>query len=410
MKPLSASGLRGPDGHLRAAMLPAAACADLKTDSDWPKSRIHRACGPDAAPHPVQPANRQPMSDSADAPEALESAAQEADSDAVEPLATSLDDIEAITASLPAAGQRLDVHALVEAWRKLALRCAGFQREPKAEGFDAWIERLDADLLTLFENETDRSLLLLVFSAGSSAEGYSANHSLLVCMSCELSARQLGWDDDRRKSLRRAALTMNIAMFQLQDQLALQTDPLSDEQRAMIDEHEAQGVSKLRELGVSDDIWLQAVENHHQVAAGDLFSMEPGLQVARLIQRADLMTARLSVRRSRDSLSGTLAAKSAYFDENERPDAAGSALIKALGIYPPGTYVTLASGETAVVLSRGASANKPTVAAITNSNGMPHHTPTLRYTDHKLYAVTSSLARKDFNVRTAIESLLRLAD
>ena len=123
------------------------------------------------------------MSDSADAPEALESAAQEADADTVERLATSLDDIEAITASLPAAAQRADGHKLVEDWRKLAVRCAGFQREPRIEGFNAWIERLDADLLALFDNETDRSLLLLLFIAGSSAEGYSANHSLLVCVS-----------------------------------------------------------------------------------------------------------------------------------------------------------------------------------------------------------------------------------
>lgn len=351
------------------------------------------------------------MSETAIAPETVDPTAPGAGAAAAaETVATAPVVSPDTEADTPAYIERLSPDRLVEAWRKLAARCASFQREPKAEEFNAWIESLDTDLLALFESETDKSLLLLVFSAGSSAEGYGANHSMLVYMTCELSARQLEWDDAQRKSLRRAALTMNIAMAQVQDQLALEAGPLSAEQRALIDAHEAQGAAKLRDMGVQDEVWLKAVENHHQVAAGELASMEPALQAARLIQRADLMTARLSVRRSRDSLTAIQAAKSAYFDENEKPDSAGAAVIKALGIYPPGTYVTLACGETAVVLSRGASANKPIVAAITNSDGMPRQTPQVRNTNLALYAVKASLTRQDFNVRTAVESLLRLAD
>jgi hypothetical protein len=65
-------------------------------------------------------------------------------------------------------------------------------------------------------------------------------------------------------------------------------------------------------------------------------------------------------------MSASAAAQAAYGGEDGRPDEAGMLLIRALGIYPPGCLVRLASAELGVVLRRGARANQPQVAAISD--------------------------------------------
>jgi len=72
--------------------------------------------------------------------------------------------------------------------------------------------------------------------------------------------------------------------------------------------------------------------------------------------------------------------KAIYFDENGQIDEAGAALIKAIGIYPPGSFVRLANGEVAVVVQRGANTAAPRVAVVLNRNGTPNADLTLRNT------------------------------
>lgn len=66
------------------------------------------------------------------------------------------------------------------------------------------------------------------------------------------------------------------------------------------------------------------------------------------------------------ALAGQLMARRAGWAE-ERV----AALIKEYGLYPPGDFVRLASGELAVVTSRGPSAHAPMVAAIADRAGLP---------------------------------------
>ena len=132
------------------------------------------------------------------------------------------------------------------------------------------------------------------------------------------------------------------------------------------------------------------------------------LQMARLVKRADIFAARLSPRRKRSALSGAAAAKAAYLDEQKKPDEAGAAVVKATGIYPPGSYVRLASGETAVVMRRGVRANEPIVASVIGRSGTPIAEPALRDTRIAQHAVTAGVAPDDVKLRLNLERLLRL--
>lgn len=294
-------------------------------------------------------------------------------------------------------------------WDGLAVKMATALREPSKEDFLDRMNRLEADWLHLLSGDVDAALLTLIYSASTELQKYSVRHALLVSVITELAARQFGaWPNEWRSPLRRAAMTMNISMTSLQDQLAMQDSGTSAHQREQISSHAQRGVNQLRDLGVVDELWLAAVEHHHSSPPGPLASMDAAMQIARLIKRADIFAARLSPRKTRAAMTATAAARAAYLDENQQTDEAGAAIIKATGIYPPGSFVRLASGEVAVVLQRGAKATTPLVACVLGSKGLPMAKPLLRDTRHKAHEVSGTAAPHEVRVRLSIASLIQL--
>ena len=85
-----------------------------------------------------------------------------------------------------------------------------------------------------------------------------------------------------------------------------------------------------------------------------------------------------------------------------------AAIIKAVGLYPPGSLVKLANGETAVVLRRGRRANAPTVAALINPSGAVLALPALRQTQMPATAVTGGVAPHEVKVRLNLPKLLQM--
>jgi HD-GYP domain-containing protein (c-di-GMP phosphodiesterase class II) len=259
------------------------------------------------------------------------------------------------------------------------------------------------------ERSPDRALLALVQMTSQEVSHYASSHALLVAVLCDLMAvKVLKLEPGQRRSLVLAALSMNVSMAALQNLLATQDQPPDPSQRAQIAGHAKQSADMLRNCGVSDEVWLEAVLHHHDAAPGELLARPVGLQCARMIQRADLFAARLSPRRHRRALSAAAAVQIAYLDEQKQPDEAGMALIKATGLYPPGCLVQLASGELGVVAKRGQTADKPVVAVVVGKSGLPIGVPVLRQTSHASHTVVRSLAPHELNVRLNMSEILNL--
>ncbi len=296
------------------------------------------------------------------------------------------------------------------AWANLQTRGRALLQDPAPADFLPRLHTFQAEVLELIEADTDWALRFLVQASTREAHHCCVTHGLLVSVRCERSgglqpAFTAGW----RTSLRCAALTMNIAMTALQDQLALQEEAPSPQQREVIDKHAQRAAACLREAGVTDELWLQAVEHHHSTLSGPLSAQTPALQLARLLQRADIFSARLSMRRARPAQAASAALKAAYLDERQQADEAGKAIIQATGIYPPGSYVRLSSGEVAVVLRRGPHAKAPKVASIISRSGTPLGEPALRDTRLRPHDVAGGVAPHEVRVRLNMEKLLRLA-
>ena len=88
---------------------------------------------------------------------------------------------------------------------------------------------------------------------------------------------------------------------------------------------------------------------------------------AALVRRADIYTAKLSPRTTRSAMAADRAGRAMFmYDPGNSMTAA---LVKEFGVYPPGCFVKLVSGETAVVVKRGPSVVTPLVAALTTPSG-----------------------------------------
>jgi hypothetical protein len=201
---------------------------------------------------------------------------------------------------------------------------------------------------------------------------------------------------------------MNISMTSLQDRLASQREPPTPEQRDYIAQHPQRSVDLLRKMGQHDPDWLEAVRDHHRTLAGDLLSRSPGQQIARLLQRADIFTARLSPRASRRPDLGAAALQACYFDENRQIDVAGAALIKAVGVYSPGTLVRLTNNEIGIVVRRGANTTSPRVAVLVNRDGFATGEHVIRDTGMREFRVIASVAQHECKVKINLARLLAL--
>lgn len=294
-------------------------------------------------------------------------------------------------------------------WLDLQEQTNFLLRDTNPATFQERLSRIEQTLKTAVRRNPDGALFALIHLSATEMRMYSATHAMLVSVMCCLAAREvLAWPEAMESALCRAALTMNVSMTELHDKLAHQIEPPTQAQRTVIDQHAQASVVRLRALGVGDHTWLDAVRDHHTPLPGPLAARTEAQRIARLVQRADMFAARLAPRASRTPIAPAAAMQACYFDENRQVDEAGAALIKAAGIYQPGSYVRLATEEIAVVVKRGMNTSTPRVAVLINRSGMPTVEPTIRDTSQRDYRVVASVAHREVKVTLHMERMLAL--
>lgn len=304
-----------------------------------------------------------------------------------------------------------------DAWFELRSRLDATLRELRPAGNDGpcdalpRLAELHARGRRLLERRPDESLYHLVYQAVHFHERYSAHHAWMTLAVAEPAASLLGWPQAQLDSLGRAALTMNVAMQRLQDQLATSKLPPTAEQRQEIDRHAERGAELLAAAGLDDAVAIEAVRLHHDAGAEGqpLAAQPPARQVARLLRRADIFGAKMSRRAVRSALSPLMAARGAVLGSDGQPDEIGAAMLRAVGLYPPGSFVELASGELGIVVARGRRANLPLVAGLMSASGNVHAEPVLRDTLDRRHAVKAAVPPERVKVRFQHDKVLALA-
>ena len=274
---------------------------------------------------------------------------------------------------------------------------------PRIRQYNRWIQGLLAQ-------EADIGLYLLFQLSSNSSVGYSASHALICTALCHLIATELDLAASERDSLTCAALTMNIGMTAMQDQLALQTDRLTPEQQEIIKAHSQKGRAMLDALGVADQLWKDVVSTHHEDNPQPLALMEqpPAQRLVRILQVVDRYAAMISPRKSREGRSATDSVRGVMSGSSSYDDEVGRALVRAVGLCPPGTYVRLDDGSMAVVMRRSSQPNQPDVAVVTQPDGDMLPRPRLHRTVEHRPGIQSALATSVVRLRLNHHRLLKL--
>ncbi|MFN0185679.1 MAG: HD-GYP domain-containing protein [Aquabacterium sp.] len=282
-------------------------------------------------------------------------------------------------------------HELPGLWTNSVEQVGSTLRAAGTETFRAALDEASAPVQALIERDPDLAIVQVLRQPGNAWVEYGIHHSTHCAIVSLLVAQRMGWPAEEAQRAFKAALTMNVAMLELQGQLAEQEAPPTDEQRQLIHEHPTRSVELLRLSGVTDEEWLTAVAQHHEVPDGSGYpaGITQIHDVASLVRRSDQYTAKLSPRATRDGMSADRAGRLMFMQDPGSPMTV--ALAKEFGLYPPGCFVTLASGERGVVVRRGRTVMSPIVAVFTNRHGHSLDQPQPRDTSSAAYAITGTM-------------------
>jgi HD-GYP domain-containing protein (c-di-GMP phosphodiesterase class II) len=277
------------------------------------------------------------------------------------------------------------------------------------KGFAARLDELAQHLVLLTEKDADIGIFLAVRQEQLKLSMYGLSHAVSTAMICFLMAQRMGWPRERCLTLVKVALTMNMSVFELQGRLAAQGVPMLEEQRVVLHEHPLRSAQMLRDAGITDEEWLTAVEQHHEWTDGKGYPRGLGemTETAKALKYADVFMAKISPKAIRAALTPQEAERQLFKTDGGGPMA--MAIIKEFGIYPPGEFVKLKTGEMAVVIRRSASsANTPIAASITDRSGVPVLNVARRDTSRAEHAIIGVVADKSLVSRVPPERLYGL--
>ncbi len=279
-----------------------------------------------------------------------------------------------------------------------------------AQDFAGKIRQFDQWLQDLVAHDIDASLYLMFQLAATSTVGYSTSHALVCGTLCHIMAREFCLPGNERNALVRAALTMNIGMTALQDELAGQRELPSATQKDAIHIHPLKGQDMLAQLHITNDLWLDLVGQHHTRVSETtpLFQLDAVDRLTRILGTIDRYAAMISPRKSRPGRSATDSVRALVGQEIEERDEVGLMLARTVGLCPPGTFVRLDNNDIAVVLRRSDKPNLPLVASLIDGQNHPLSEARLHQTAHGKPRIQSALARTAVTVELNHRTMMRL--
>ena len=278
---------------------------------------------------------------------------------------------------------------ILEARHRLELACA-----PNAsrDNFADHIARVCALIGQALKLNKDAAMATMLLNR---EVRYSIRHSVDAAMITQIVASFVGMQESELASITAAALTMNISMLAKQDELQHHQQPLTDEERQIIHHHPLESRNLLLQFDVSDELWLNIVQDHHEAIDGSGYPAKKTgddiLLPTRIVSLSDIYCARVTGRDYRPPLRPNAALRAIFLGQGAVEKFLSVQFIKALGVFPPGTPVRLTNGEIAIVTHQGEKANAPLVASVIGPRGVPFASPIKRDTSLSLYSVREAV-------------------
>jgi HD-GYP domain-containing protein (c-di-GMP phosphodiesterase class II) len=224
-------------------------------------------------------------------------------------------------------------------------------------------------------------LYLLADLDGKDEEDYLFPYSLHTCLVSVLLAQEMGYDEAETRRVGVGGLIHDVGMFKIPQHIRLATGDLTDEQYQMIESHPERGARILSEVDRLESSVKRVVAEHHEQIDGSGYPLEIDHEDihphARIINLSMTYVAMTQNRSHRSSFSPQETIKELLEQERHRyDDRVLSAFLKRFGLYPPGTFARLNTGQLVLALeSERTDPKNPVIKVLTTPNNDPLKRP-----------------------------------
>ncbi|MDH5446521.1 MAG: HD domain-containing protein [Gammaproteobacteria bacterium] len=243
------------------------------------------------------------------------------------------------------------------------------------------INNLAKDILVLCIREPDG---ILGVCHVKNEYHYTHYHSLQCAYISVMIARRAGFSDYECYCLSAAAILANVSMQHTQEKLTKQTEPLTQAQNNIILKHPEKSVELLRSINYDNENVLDIIHEHHERCDGsgypNGYKRENICRGALILGIADSYGAMVSTENYHKQFAINEVLQYFFKDKGSLYETHFSLLlIKVLTVFPPGCFVKLTNGETAIVVFRGKmSPMEPYLKSVLGKNGEEYANPLIR--------------------------------
>ncbi|MBW2734992.1 MAG: HD domain-containing protein, partial [Deltaproteobacteria bacterium] len=200
-------------------------------------------------------------------------------------------------------------------------------------------------------------------------------HSVRVAALSAMLGRELGWPSEILGELATAGLVHDLVKGRVPEEILFKTGALDPDEMKIIQSHPATGAQILLASGEQSPIIISAAWGHHIREDGGGYPVMPEWYIqgeaASLVHICDVFEALTSVRPYKAPMSPRRAFEIMLRDTGGFQPRMLAALIRAMGLYPPGSEVLLSDFRKAVVIARGRDMDNPLVRVTHDPGGMP---------------------------------------
>lgn len=206
-------------------------------------------------------------------------------------------------------------------------------------------------------------------------DSYTIGHSVRVSTLALTVGREMGWPQHMLGELATAGLLHDIGKAKVPDEVLYKPGKLNAEERALAESHAELGAQLLIARGDVSPLVIAGAWGHHIRQDGGGYPKMPAWAarspIAALIQICDVFEALTAARPYKNPMPPRRAFEIILKDRAAFHPNAVMALVRAIGLYPPGSEVVLSDHSRGYVVSRGARWDSPLVRITRDKTG--HH-------------------------------------
>lgn len=206
-------------------------------------------------------------------------------------------------------------------------------------------------------------------------DSYTVGHSVRVSSLAVYVGSKMQWSKKDLLAIGSAALLHDIGKSRIPDEILLKKGKLTDEEYAIIRDHPKAGAEILSEQKDVSALDLAACWGHHIRHDGGGYPKQPAWAirhpVTALLQICDVFEALTAVRPYKEALDPQGAYTIMLADKGGFHPGLMAAFISMVGLYPPGTYVSLSDRRVGMVTEVGVHIDRPKVTITASKIGEP---------------------------------------